>query len=509
MLLYLWPYTLTTDNNTGSRLYQYPLVAMAASTGRQCAICLLRQSRRPVTLGSSSSVPPLPSYQAFTSSPSSSRTYPSYGRAEASSSSSRSEFSNLRPGSRREPQRHGKHIAPPSFTIDDFQPASRPNAAQVARLIVSRIDEWSTSDRAAEKLSAYRISPYQAEKVLSAWVFAVLTDLRELKDPSAAAHMLKKGGWDLPRLVDGLASDGWAEVFESAMLRHFLSFASTSPALPLALRAHLGEILSITDLTQIAYAPYNITARSISRSFHLHVGPTNSGKTYSALKALSRAPTGVYAGPLRLLAHEVWERLNLGTVGDLNGAGRECNLLTGEERRIVSDDAGLVSCTVEMIPITAPTGSGDPWDVVVIDEIQMLGDTQRGGAWTNAVLGVKAKEVHLCGDETTVALLESLIPTLGDTVTVHRYNRLTPLQVAEQSLDSDWNKIEKGDCVVTFSRSNIFAVKKQIESIAGKKCAVVYGALPPETRAEQAKDFNEGRADVLVASDAVGMGLNL
>jgi ATP-dependent RNA helicase SUPV3L1/SUV3 len=357
------------------------------------------------------------------------------------------------------------------------------------------------------RLSAYRLSAGQAEKALSAWMAGVHADLGRISTDEAAMEALQNGKWDVDRLIDGLGSDGWAEVFESAMLRHFLSYASTSPVLPATSCAHISEILSITDLTQIAYSNHNLPARSISRQFHLHVGPTNSGKTYSALKALSRAGTGVYAGPLRLLAHEVWERLNLGSVGDLNGQGRECNLLTGEERRIVSEDAGLVSCTVEMIPTTAV--GGEPWDVVVIDEIQMLGDAQRGGAWTNALLGVKAREVHLCGDETTVALLSALIPTLGDTVTVHRYNRLTPLQVADTSLEGDWNKIQKGDCVVTFSRTNIFSVKKQIESIAGKKCAVVYGALPPETRAEQAKDFNEGRAEVLVASDAVGMGLNL
>ena len=94
-------------------------------------------------------------------------------------------------------------------------------------------------------------------------------------------------------------------------------------------------------------------------------------------------------------------------------------------------------------------------------------------------------------------------------MTVHRYERLTPLAVADKSLESDWNKVEPGDCVVTFSRTNIFSVKKLIEQTAGRKCAVVYGALPPETRAEQAREFNEGRAEVLVASDAVGMGLNL
>jgi ATP-dependent RNA helicase SUPV3L1/SUV3 len=163
-----------------------------------------------------------------------------------------------------------------------------------------------------------------------------------------------------------------------------------------------------------------------------------------------------------------------------------------------------------MVPLAGH--AGESWDVVVIDEIQMMGDSYRGGAWTNAVMGVNAKEIHLCGDETTAALLQTMIDGFhGDTLTVHRYDRLTPLSVADKSLEGDWNNIQPGDCVVTFSRSNVFSVKKSVESTLGKRCSVVYGALPPETRAEQARQFNEsnGRAEVMVASDAVGMGLNL
>jgi ATP-dependent RNA helicase SUPV3L1/SUV3 len=100
---------------------------------------------------------------------------------------------------------------------------------------------------------------------------------------------------------------------------------------------------------------------------------------------------------------------------------------------------------------------------------------------------------------------------MGDRMTIHRYERLTPLAVAEKSLEGDLGRIEDGDCVVCFSRSGIFATKKAIEQKTGKRCAVVYGALPPETRSEQAKLFNEkgSGVDVMVASDAVGMGLNL
>ncbi|CDR99918.1 related to SUV3-ATP-dependent RNA helicase, mitochondrial [Sporisorium scitamineum] len=243
-------------------------------------------------------------------------------------------------------------------------------------------------------------------------------------------------------------------------------------------------------------------ARTLIRNIHLHVGPTNSGKTHGALVALSKARTGIFAGPLRLLAHEVWDRFNSGTVSP-GVAARACNLITGEEKRTVDPLAGLTSCTVEMVSTMRSV------DVGVIDEIQMIGDAHRGYAWTNAVLGLPAKELHLCGEASVIPLIENIARACGDHLTVHRYDRLTPLSVADESLHDDLGKIEKGDCIVAFSRSGIFALKRDIESKTGLRCAVAYGALPPETKAEQAKLFNAGKLDVMVASDAIGMGLNL
>ncbi|KAL4402228.1 RNA helicase [Malassezia pachydermatis] len=265
---------------------------------------------------------------------------------------------------------------------------------------------------------------------------------------------------------------------------------------------HLQLVLlrSTTDLR--APALQYSHARSLTRQLHLHVGPTNSGKTYGALVALSRAKTGIYAGPLRLLAHEVWDRLNHGTVAP-SVPPRACNLRTGEEVRVVDEHAGLVACTVEMADVTRS------YDVAVIDEIQMIADPQRGFAWTQAVLGLPAKELHLCGEASAVPLLRQLAKLCGDDLHVHEYQRLTPLEVASHSLRGDLSKIERGDCVVAFSRSAIFQLKEQIEAKTGLQCAVAYGALPPETKSEQAKLFNAGKLDVMVASDAIGMGLNL
>jgi len=275
----------------------------------------------------------------------------------------------------------------------------------------------------------------------------------------------------------------------------------------------------------------------------MHVGPTNSGKTHHALRALAAARSGVYAGPLRLLAYEIWERLNLGQIIPLGvdvpppsssppsssnpdsnpnsitdkliapqakinsnpAYARLTNMVTGEERKIVDDDASLLTCTIEMLSYR------HQYDVGVIDEIQMIGDPERGFAWTDAVLGLCAKEIHLCGEESAVPVVRQLLQETGDKLTVKRYERLTPLSVEEHSLDGDLSKVVKGDCVVAFARSRIFEIKRQIESLSGLRCAVVYGKLPPEIRSEQAALFNDPNSgfDVIIGSDAIGMGLNL
>ncbi|KAI4257602.1 MAG: hypothetical protein LQ352_001586 [Teloschistes flavicans] len=239
-------------------------------------------------------------------------------------------------------------------------------------------------------------------------------------------------------------------------------------------------------------------ARQIQRTIHLHVGPTNSGKTYHALKRLEQAGSGVYAGPLRLLAHEVYTRLN--------ARGRACHLITGDDRRMAEDEnAKMMSCTVEMVPVNMTC------DVAVIDEIQMLGNEERGWAWTQAFLGLQAKELHVCGEERTVPLVRELAAAMGDNIQVHHYRRLSPLKTMSTSLMGDWGRLRKGDCVVAFSKMEIHRLKWVIEHKTQKKVAIVYGSLPPEIRAQQAALFNDtnNEYDFLVASDAIGMGLNL
>lgn len=250
---------------------------------------------------------------------------------------------------------------------------------------------------------------------------------------------------------------------------------------------------SLTDLT--TPASWYPLARLLRRRIVAHLGPTNSGKTHAALTALSSASSGIYCGPLRLLAWEVAQKLNV--------AGVACSLVTGQEIRQVQG-ANHTACTVEMASTTRNIG------VAVIDEVQLMGDGSRGWAFTRALLGVPAKEVHVCGDPAVLPLLQRLCVETNERLEVCHYERLSPLRVLNEAVES-LESVRHGDCIVAFSRRAVHAIRHQIESQRGLRCALVYGALPPEARSQQTALFNAPRSGikVLAASDAVGMGLNL
>ncbi|WPT13716.1 ATP-dependent RNA helicase SUV3L [Picochlorum sp. SENEW3] len=237
-------------------------------------------------------------------------------------------------------------------------------------------------------------------------------------------------------------------------------------------------------------------ARAVKRRVIYHAGPTNSGKTYNALLAMKHASSGVYCGPLRLLAMEVYE--------SCNREGTYCSLITGQERREVPG-ARHTACTVEMMNLEKLV------DVAVIDEIQLIGDESRGWAWTRALLGVPAREIHVCGDGSALPLVKWMTEQIGEEFEVRKYDRFTPLEIEHGGLEMGYSAVEAGDCIVAFSRADIFQIKQLIEVETQYKSCVVYGALPPETRRQQAKLFNDPTSgyDIMVASDAVGMGLNL
>ena len=136
------------------------------------------------------------------------------------------------------------------------------------------------------------------------------------------------------------------------------------------------------------------------RHFVLHIGPTNSGKTFRALERLKTAGRGAYLGPLRLLALEVYEKMK--------EYGVPCTMLTGQEC-IEEPDSRVVASTIEMADYD------ELYDIVVIDEAQLMADTDRGHSWTKAILGVKAREIHVCTSPAAEGVLKHLIELTGDT----------------------------------------------------------------------------------------------
>jgi ATP-dependent RNA helicase SUPV3L1/SUV3 len=232
-------------------------------------------------------------------------------------------------------------------------------------------------------------------------------------------------------------------------------------------------------------------ARSAQRKFTVILGPTNSGKTHKALEALVQAESGAYLGPLRLLALEGHERITK--------AGVLCSLRTGEERIDVPFSAHVAS-TVEMADFHHIV------DVAVIDEIQLLTDPDRGWAWSAAVCGLPARHIFLLGSADIGPTVERLLKRLGEPYEIIRTQRLRPLVPEPTFVPIE--KVRAGDAVVVFSRKEVFLLQEMLGQ-RGLSSAVIYGALGPEVRRSEAERFREGKAQVLIATDAIGMGLNL
>ena len=204
-----------------------------------------------------------------------------------------------------------------------------------------------------------------------------------------------------------------------------------------------------------------------------------------------RAKTGVYLAPLRLLALEAQETLL--------DAGVDCSLTTGEEEDRRDWDTH-VAATAEKLDL------GTRYEVAVIDECQMIADRERGWAWTRAILGVRAPEVHLCAAPEARPLLERIIESCGDSCEVELHQRRTPLLCMKQP--TDFEQLEPGDALITFSKVGVLSVAEDLRR-SGKNPAIIYGALPYATRRRQMEGFLSGQMRYVVSTDAIGMGLNL
>ena len=232
-------------------------------------------------------------------------------------------------------------------------------------------------------------------------------------------------------------------------------------------------------------------ARGMRRKFVIHLGDTNTGKTYNAIQRLKECDKGVYLSPLRILALENYERLN--------NEGVLCDLQTGEEE-LITEGATHVSCTIEKLDLKRQ------YDVAVIDEIQMIDDSQRGAAWSRALLGVRAKEIHVCGASNSREILEEIINDCGDPYEIIEYKRRIPLEVQDKAFN--YKEVEEGDAIVVFSKKRVLELAEEYSS-KGIKASLIYGDLPPEVRRKQYEQFVNKETKILITTDAIGMGVNL
>ena len=217
-----------------------------------------------------------------------------------------------------------------------------------------------------------------------------------------------------------------------------------------------------------------------------HLGPTNSGKTHDALAFLAEHGRGVYAGPLRMLAQEAHRRL-----GAVAGADR-VGLITGEER--INEHAPILCCTVEMAP--------DRGEVLVLDEVQWADDEERGAAWTELLLAGEFEHVRLLGALDALPLVRRAFPAAE--LRVHE--RKLPLEfVGAKQLRA----LTPGTVLVAFSRKAVLALAGEVNRVKPDHVAVLYGAMPLASRREEIDRFLSGAAEVCVATDVLGHGVNL
>ncbi|MDP2734324.1 MAG: helicase-related protein [Hoeflea sp.] len=219
------------------------------------------------------------------------------------------------------------------------------------------------------------------------------------------------------------------------------------------------------------------------------LGPTNTGKTHYAIERMAAHSSGVIGLPLRLLAREVYGRM-VDKVGV-----QHVSLVTGEEK-ITPPGARYSVCTVEAMPQEANVA------FVAIDEVQIAGDLERGHVFTDRILSLRGREeTLLLGSATARGILEHLLPG----ITIVERPRLSELHYAGAKKIT---RLPRRTAIVAFSADEVYAIAELVRRQRGG-AAVVLGALSPRTRNAQVELYQNGDVDYLVATDAIGMGLNL
>jgi len=287
-----------------------------------------------------------------------------------------------------------------------------------------------------------------------------------------------------PHYSKGYPMKTWRE---SVVLR-----AMKNPALQAEIKIANKKKYELIDLlSSYDYEHLKRRAQNMNRKFIIHVGPTNSGKTYESIEALINSETGVYLGPLRLLALEMFDKLN--------ARNCPCSLITGEES-IITENAKHISSTIEMCDFN------QKYDIAVIDECQLISDPYRGAHWARALYKVDAENVHVCISPDALDLVADLIRDFNTEPEIIHHERLTPLNY--KGLIKNIEDVQDGDALIAFSRKSVLSTAARLED-AGIHASVIYGALPPESRRKEMERFTKGETKVVVATDAIGMGVSL
>jgi ATP-dependent RNA helicase SUPV3L1/SUV3 len=219
------------------------------------------------------------------------------------------------------------------------------------------------------------------------------------------------------------------------------------------------------------------------------LGPTNTGKTYLAIERMLGYRTGMIGFPLRLLARENYDKV-VKAVG-----ARHVALVTGEEK-IVPKCARYFLCTVESMPVDRLV------DFIAIDEIQLCADRERGFMFTDRLLRARGlSETMFLGADTMRPLIRALVPGV-EFVARPRFSNLS------YSGEKKLTRLPRRSAVVAFTANDVYAIAEQVRRSRGG-AAVVLGALSPRTRNAQVAMYQAGEVDYLVATDAIGMGLNM
>jgi len=219
------------------------------------------------------------------------------------------------------------------------------------------------------------------------------------------------------------------------------------------------------------------------------LGPTNTGKTHMAIERMVAHKSGLIGLPLRLLAREVYGRL-CDKVGAAN-----VSLVTGEER-ITPKNAKYQVCTVEAMPEYTNA------DFVAIDEVQLATDLERGHFFTDRILNLRGKhETMLLGADTMAAALHDLLPRISITTRPR-------MSILEYAGSKKITRMPTRSAIVAFSADEVYAIAELVRRERGG-AAVVTGSLSPRTRNAQVELYQNGDVDFLIATDAIGMGLNL